>query len=208
MEEKARHTVTDPEVMRALAHPARIAIMEHLTNGGEPLTATDAAKLVGLSPSATSYHLRALAKVGMVEDAPGRGDGRERVWRSPHGGWTFNARQDAPPEEAAAERALVEVFLAREHARMETWMSRSRDEPPEWYQAVFLTETQLVVTPDELRGLHQSIDEMLSPYKRSNRTDPPAGTRRVVFQTQGIPVEYADSGAPGGAGASSGGDQV
>ena len=67
---------------RALAHPARIAIVEHLNNTGAVVTATEAAALVDLSPSAISYHLRELAKYGLVEQAPSRGDGRERVWRS------------------------------------------------------------------------------------------------------------------------------
>ncbi|WP_232075867.1 ArsR/SmtB family transcription factor [Phytohabitans suffuscus] len=46
--------------------------------------------MAGLSPSATSYHLRALARYGLVEQAPSRGDGRERVWRAPctRGRWT------------------------------------------------------------------------------------------------------------------------
>ncbi|WP_442933369.1 winged helix-turn-helix domain-containing protein [Micromonospora psammae] len=45
--------------------------MEHLSTreGG----ATACAEIVGLSPSATSYHLRALAKFGLVEQAPSRG---------------------------------------------------------------------------------------------------------------------------------------
>src|SRR4051794_8221064 len=73
--------VSDPQVMRALAHPARIEIVEHLSDTGQPVTATECAALVGLSPSATSYHLRELAKYGLVEQAPSRGDGRERLWR-------------------------------------------------------------------------------------------------------------------------------
>src|SRR5262249_56777146 len=76
-------TVSDPHVMRAMAHPARLAIMEFLGDGAVA-TATECAEVCGLSPSATSYHLRALAKVGLVEEAPSRGDGRERVWRAPH----------------------------------------------------------------------------------------------------------------------------
>src|SRR5690348_6379348 len=81
-----RLTITDPAVMRALAHPARLSILEHLMSG-EPTTATECAAVVELSPSATSYHLRALAKVGLIEEAPGRGDGRERLWRSPFSGY-------------------------------------------------------------------------------------------------------------------------
>ncbi len=45
------------------ANPARMTILEHLGANG-PATATECAELVGLSPSATSYHLRALARAG------------------------------------------------------------------------------------------------------------------------------------------------
>jgi DNA-binding transcriptional ArsR family regulator len=65
--------VTDPQVMRALAHPARIEIVEYLNDTGAAVTATQCAGRVGLSPSATSYHLRELAKYGLVEQAPSRG---------------------------------------------------------------------------------------------------------------------------------------
>lgn len=51
----------NPRMMRALAHPARIAILQHLGLDG-PATATECAAVVGLSPSACSYHLRALAR--------------------------------------------------------------------------------------------------------------------------------------------------
>jgi len=77
-EDRTRHraTIRDPQAMRAMAHPARLAIMEFLSDGAGA-TATECAEVCGLSPSATSYHLRALARAGLVEEAPSRGDGRE-----------------------------------------------------------------------------------------------------------------------------------
>ena len=72
--------VADLVILRAMAHPARMALLGHLADSG-PATATECADVVGLSPSAVSYHLRALARAGLVEAAPGRGDGRERLWR-------------------------------------------------------------------------------------------------------------------------------
>src|SRR5580704_1047189 len=59
----------NPRMMRALAHPARIAILQHLGLDG-PATATECASVVGLSPSACSYHLRALARYGFIEEDP------------------------------------------------------------------------------------------------------------------------------------------
>src|SRR3982750_5031446 len=88
--------IRDPRVMRALAHPARIEIVEYLNSTGAVVTATECAGMVGLSPSATSYHLRELARYGLVEQAPSRGDGRERVWQSPGTGLRIEADQREP----------------------------------------------------------------------------------------------------------------
>src|SRR6478752_3155819 len=78
--EQDRDGLTDPKAMRALAHPARLAILNRLGADGSA-TATEVAEIAGITPSAASYHLRMLAKYGFVEDAPPRGDGRERVWK-------------------------------------------------------------------------------------------------------------------------------
>ena len=66
---------------RALAHPARLAIIDALA-AGEELTATQCAELTGLSPSATAYHLKLLERYGFAETAPPRPDRRERPWRA------------------------------------------------------------------------------------------------------------------------------
>src|SRR3954451_18284500 len=107
--------VSDPQVMRALAHPARIEIIDYLNNSGAVVTATECAGMVGLSPSATSYHLRELAKYGLVEQAPSRGDGRERVWRSTNSGLRIDADLEQPGARAATQ-ALVDVYLNRDMA--------------------------------------------------------------------------------------------
>ena len=57
--------ITDPRAMRALAHPARQRLITELFSG-EVLTSTEAAELCDLTPSAMSYHLRALEKWGIV----------------------------------------------------------------------------------------------------------------------------------------------
>src|SRR5512135_594423 len=71
----------DPKAIRALAHPARLLVIQRLFSG-EPATATSLAEAAGLSASAMSYHLRALERFGLVERAKPTGDGRERPWRA------------------------------------------------------------------------------------------------------------------------------
>src|SRR5688572_14530972 len=96
--------------MRALSHPARWAILQHL-GLGKPATATELAEVSQLSPSATSYHLRELAKTNLIEEAPSRGDGRERLWQTAVRGLDIHAGPNSSAEEQAAERGVSELFL-------------------------------------------------------------------------------------------------
>jgi DNA-binding transcriptional ArsR family regulator len=185
-----RTVIRDPEVMRALAHPARLAILEHLTANGGEITATEAAELVGLSPSATSYHLRALAKVNMIQDAPSRGDGRERVYTAgPPRQIDFSAEIDRDdPAGRAAEELLIDAVLDRAEARVRAWRARINDEPREWYDAAVINESVVTVTPDELRELVDGLIDKIRLFRRANRADVPEGARTVSIQLRAIPL--------------------
>ncbi|HEX6499396.1 MAG TPA: metalloregulator ArsR/SmtB family transcription factor [Micromonosporaceae bacterium] len=178
----------DPAVMRALAHPARLAVLEHLMSGAEA-TATECAEVCGLSPSATSYHLRALAKAGIIEEAPSRGDARERVWRSAVRGLEIEPGAQASEEQRDAANTLLESFLIRHEARMRHWLANRDVEPPEWYEAAQFTESHLMVTADELRDLADRVREVVRPYLVRTRPTPPPGARRVATLFQAFPVD-------------------
>jgi DNA-binding transcriptional ArsR family regulator len=181
--------ITDPKVMRALAHPARIAIIEHLGSTGAVVTATECAGLVGLSPSATSYHLRELAKNGLVEQAPSRGDARERVWRSTTSGFNIDGDLDEP-ETRASQQALVDVYLTRDFARMREWVARLHEEPKDWQDASTLMGPMLLLTAEELIEVNQRVKAVLDPYRRRERmAEAPAGARAVVVHYAAFPVE-------------------
>lgn len=182
-------TITDPQVMRAMAHPARIEIMEHLSSTGTAVTATEMAGQVGLSPSATSYHLRELAKFGLVEQAPSRGDARERVWRSASASWSLEA-DESEPEGRAAEEALVDAYLTRGFARLHEWFTRQHDEPKAWRDASVLSWQILMLTADELRAVDAAVRDVLEPYQRRNRMgNAPPGARTVAAQWAAHPID-------------------
>jgi DNA-binding transcriptional ArsR family regulator len=189
-DEEQPRVIKDAALMRALSHPARISIIEHLGQV-EAATATECAEVVGLSPSATSYHLRALARAGLVEEAPGRGDGRERVWRTALHGYTVRLDQDADPEAKQAERELIETFLTWEDTRVRQAVARADQEPEEWFEASFFSEASLVMTAAELKRLGEDLQEIVRPYRRRTRTDPPEGARPVALQFRGFPTGTA-----------------
>jgi predicted ArsR family transcriptional regulator len=76
--------VEDPRILRAIAHPMRNRILGELVAAGH-LRAADVAEVLGIPANQASFHLRQLAKYGLVEAAPELArDGRDRVWRPVH----------------------------------------------------------------------------------------------------------------------------
>lgn len=188
-------SIREPHVLRALAHPARFTVLQFL-GSDRTATATECAEVCGLTPSAMSYHLRALAKAGLIEEAPSRGDGRERVWRGITGGFTIDAERDASDEVVAARRDAVAAFLAANDAEVMRWLDQSRDEPDEWYDTSIFRRAQLMLTAAELKELIAGLDELLKPYVRSTRSDPPPGARSVSMLYRAIPMDPPDRGLP------------
>ncbi|MDN4160742.1 winged helix-turn-helix domain-containing protein [Nocardioides abyssi] len=74
-------TYDDPRILRAVAHPTRNRILSELSAAGS-LRAADIARLLDVPANQASFHLRQLAKYGLVEEAPDEArDRRDRVWR-------------------------------------------------------------------------------------------------------------------------------
>ncbi len=158
----------DATTLRVLAHPLRMRIIGTLRLDG-PGTASGLAERLGVSSGLTSYHLRALADAGFVEDDPDRpGKGRERWWRAAHDmtSWRAGAAGD-DPDAAVAEDWLAGYSARRAMEWVDRWLERRSDDGPEW-QAVSGTSDYVVeVTPSELDGLLEQITEVIRPYVRT-----------------------------------------
>jgi DNA-binding transcriptional ArsR family regulator len=191
--------VSDAGVLRALAHPARLAILSRLQTEG-PATATECAQVTGLSPSACSYHLRTLAKNGLVEEAPPRGDGRERVWRALQRGWGFNEPEDEiNPELLDAQNAVIDTVLAEAAKLLSEYLAQADRESREWRAAAWLIHATLLADAEELRALAERINELIIPYRATERAaeDAPTGARLAEFQLRLFPRAPRGSGGPG-----------
>ena len=183
----SRTSTLDAAVMRAMAHPARLALLEHLRNSG-PATATECAGVVGLSPSATSYHLRALARAGLVEAAPGRGDGRERLVA--HQRRALRGQRDRGPGSPRDARRCARCWSpcwpgttsgsagtcpgstpspGSGRTQRSSWTRRSRS------------------PRRELTALGQAVEALIAPYRKDRRGDLPPGTRPVSVAVRALP---------------------
>jgi Helix-turn-helix domain len=158
--------LTDPKMMRALAHPARIAIWTHIAMRGSA-TATECAEVAGLSPSACSYHLRTLARYGFVEeDRAAAANGRERPWRARLLAFTMEDRPDEPAAGRVASRLLAENFRAAAAEIRARYVDRKSEYPADWQAAAGEMFSVAHVTPDELQELRAKVLEIMAPYVR------------------------------------------
>ncbi|WP_214326183.1 helix-turn-helix domain-containing protein [Nonomuraea sediminis] len=199
-----REPLSDPKAMRALAHPARLAILNQLGAAGSA-TATEVAENAGISPSAASYHLRMLAKYGFVEDAPGTGDGRERAWRSVRSSFSVGTRPDDQPEVRAAKDMLIREFRKQAGEAAERALANLDREPEEWRDATMFSTSTLLLDASEAKLLAREIDRLLEPYVARNRRRGrvPEGARIVEAQfnifpraarpVPGLPTEDHDA---------------
>jgi DNA-binding transcriptional ArsR family regulator len=162
--------VVGTAALSALAVPARFAILDHLLAAG-PRTATECAEVVGESPSNCSWHLRALAKVGLVERAPTDGDERRRPWRATAPGFTF-AGDDGPAGRMAA--AAVAAVAGRHADELyQRYVARQALLPERWRAAAGANAYSVTVTPAELQDLLDAVDALVRPYVRAIREDAP-----------------------------------
>ncbi|MFD9963331.1 ArsR/SmtB family transcription factor [Amycolatopsis sp. NPDC058986] len=187
-----RKRIEDVELMRALAHPLRSAVLDHLMAMG-PRTASECATAVGSTASNCSWHLRRLAQHGLVERAEAE-DGRERPWRACQVG--LDLGEPADPASRRARLAVVGTALAREQELTRRFLDTVDELEPEWRDASGLSTYALRVTPAELARLADAIDALVRPYVGTIRTDAPEDARPVHVGLRAFP-RIAPDGRPG-----------
>jgi DNA-binding transcriptional ArsR family regulator len=188
-EDAVRHRFENPRSIRALAHPARLAIIDALAAGDE-LTATQCAELTGLSPSATAYHLKLLERYGFAETAPPRPDRRERPWRA--AGRPINVDLDtSTPAGASAAAAVAAAYIDATRAVAVEFTEAGPAEPAEWRDAV-LTNVDLWLTVEEFQRMAEQLKAVLEPYRGRAR---PVGGRRVRVMNVVMPHPRAQPGS-------------
>lgn len=177
--------ITDPQTMRALAHPVRLAILSQLQRAG-PMTATQLSERVGASPSVASWHLRHLASFGLVADAAdpsGRRDGRRRWWRAVSRGFRFQMPDG--PEGRQAGRMLMTRMVAQAVEQAGRWTAEVAPRLDDrWSRESGSGNTRVRVTPAEARAIQEAIERVIGPYVErevaGHEPGPDARTVRII----------------------------
>jgi len=179
--------IVDGSALRALAHPLRVRIYDILSQYG-PQTASSLAQMTGESSGSTSYHLRALAKHGLITESEGRGNGRERWWERPRGSVSFGSPEGLKtPSGRAATQVVMTEFFNRRHQQLMEYIAEGIAHPDRTDNATITTATAWLTEEQmgQLVARMQSvIDEYVETYrdqKQNGKDVRPVTIRADVF---------------------------
>ncbi|MEV4888195.1 helix-turn-helix domain-containing protein [Nonomuraea sp. NPDC055795] len=174
--------LSDPGALKALGHPLRQRILQHLGVHG-PATSTTLSRALGENTGTLSYHLRQLEHNGFIEEIPERSTGRERWWRqiSRDLRWPSAAELDEESQQLLDDitefKVEEELELARrffrDHRRYGQWARASRG----------LTH----LNPEELDEFFEAYMKLLSRYGRAPEDASP-GARPVFLRFFTMPA--------------------
>ncbi|MGK3206427.1 ArsR/SmtB family transcription factor [Amycolatopsis sp. MEPSY49] len=173
----------DGRMLRALAHPLRMRMLELLQADG-PATATGLGKRVGESSGTTSWHLRQLAEAGLVEEDSERGNKRERWWKPVQKSTRMRVADFIGDPDLAAPldtylRSVIEHRYEAESrfvSELPRWIDR-------WFDKAVFNDMRLSLTPEETAAMSAEVDAVIHRYRRDARP----GDHNVIAHWSAFP---------------------
>jgi DNA-binding transcriptional ArsR family regulator len=182
----------DSHALQVLAHPLRSRLLTALRVNG-PATATALAATLQTNTGATSYHLRKLASVGLVEETD-QGRGRERWWRAAtdkHGWIERDVAGDADGE--AAADWLRRFYLRSFIDRYQGWLDAQADWPLDWRDVAGASDVVLRLTPERLASFEADFQVLCERYRDDQAADDDADARVIQLYLHAFPFEATPS---------------
>ena len=178
----------DARAVKVLAHPLRSRLLSALRSGG-PATATVLAERLGTNTGATSYHLRKLEAVGIVEET-GEGRGKERWWRASTDMHSFTQRDVAYDADGQAAAGWLRRYYLRSFLdRYSAWLDEHGSWSLEWQEVADASDYLLRVSPQRLAELETELSALLERYRDPDPDDPDA--RPVEIDLHAFPLGAA-----------------
>jgi DNA-binding transcriptional ArsR family regulator len=183
-----RRKELDAASLKALAHPLRVQILR-LLELREQMSVTSLAAELGETTGAISYHLRQLARHGLVEEGQGDDDEpdgrpavgrRRRLWRMAMDEIHISGHAFlTDPDTKEAAGFLLREFESSRSRRLAHWFATSTTWPQEWQNASSDMDGTLTLDPAQTRALADELKAVLDRYREL----PPAeGARHVDVQ--------------------------
>jgi len=168
----------DAHAITVLAHPLRSRILSALRKEGAS-TATALARLLETNTGATSYHLRKLAEVKLVEETP-EGVGKERWWKPTTDRHHFDATAVGDdPDAQAAHDWLQRHYFQTASDQYSHWLDTAQEWPLEWQDVAGGSDYVLQLTPARAAAMEKELEAVFEKYRT---IDPPtdAATSRTI----------------------------
>jgi DNA-binding transcriptional ArsR family regulator len=146
--------------MWTLAHPVRFRTWELLREG--PATASQVARRLGESRGSASYHLRMLARAGMIEEDESRGTRRERWWCRPEA--SAISIPGPGPEGRAIHDRMLAMFFARDEEVRSRYLANGPS--PAGEKASFVGNWFVPLTPREAEALGRKLFALIDEVRR------------------------------------------
>ncbi|MEP9382319.1 helix-turn-helix domain-containing protein [Nocardioides sp. KR10-350] len=159
-------TIDDPRVLRAIAHPVRMRILDEFDSSGSQ-RAADIAAALGIPANQASFHLRQLAKYGLVVEAPEEArDGRDRVWRRADVALNLDSKR---LDETPGGRAALDAFMARWFGQAHELIDRVASPHKREGTTATTTHETLRLTRDEARQLSEDLSQTVRRWTERTR---------------------------------------
>lgn len=153
---------------------------------GNVLTATEAAALVGMTPSAVSHHLRILGKYGLARRAEPTEDGRERPWRAT--GVDLGLPLPTGSARVRAMRSVTRTALASATEELDALLEGRVGDT--WTGHRGISRQALWLTREETQELGEALTELVDRFSNGRHTGHhPPGSRRTELTVLFLPLE-------------------
>lgn len=161
-------TFTTP-MLKAIANPLRRQILNTLS-AMESARAADLAQVLDVPANKVSFHLRELAKAGMIAEDPELArDKRDRVWKPTADGYTtgeVEEREDDP--QGVAMDAYLSQVVHDEHRRLQAAMVHGQRQyagQESVEPKAQLMTSDLMLTDDEKRELILRFSKVIPAFR-------------------------------------------
>lgn len=153
--------ITDPGVLKAMAHPLRRRLLDVLRVDGPSMPST-LARTTSQAVANISHHLRVLADAGLVAPAPELARNRKEHW------WRIVDAQLSWRNTDFADAAVADAAEAlgwqRQIDLVGSWLGSPASWAEPWADAAFSSDAWLQLSPAELAELGAEIKAVVDRY--------------------------------------------
>ena len=166
--------------------------MMYLAAAAGPATSAALARALNENTGATSYHLRQLAKLGLIEEVPGFGTARERGWHAKLRSLSLVPDSRQSTESQAALWSLFAAVIAHDDEVTAVFLRHREGYPPAWRDAFRFVNQTLHLRPEEVDEVSARIQDVLADYVRQP-AERPKGAEPVYAAIRLTPTQPGQS---------------